>query len=131
MAPEVFDYVIVGAGAAGCVLANRLTEDKGTRVLLLEAGGATTGCFKDMPIAFPRSSSTISADNIVRLPGIISAPPAPCTILKMISIRVETEHPQPADPIRNTTIPVIYMRFRPNLSPSTPPIRISAASISR
>ncbi|GGC45315.1 choline dehydrogenase [Siccirubricoccus deserti] len=33
------DYVIVGAGSAGCVLANRLTEDPGTRVILIEAGG--------------------------------------------------------------------------------------------
>jgi choline dehydrogenase len=48
-----FDYVIVGAGSAGCVLANRLTQDPDTTVLLLEAGGASTGLFKDMPIAFP------------------------------------------------------------------------------
>ncbi len=36
---ETFDYVIVGAGSAGCTLANRLSADNGTRVLVVEAGG--------------------------------------------------------------------------------------------
>ena len=48
-AGQTFDYVIVGAGSAGCVLANRLTEDGAARVLLVEAGGSDRSIFLQMP----------------------------------------------------------------------------------
>ena len=48
---DSFDYIIVGAGSAGCVLANRLTEDAGTSVLLLETGGSDKSLFIQMPTA--------------------------------------------------------------------------------
>jgi choline dehydrogenase len=51
MSDQSFDYVIVGAGSAGCVLANRLTADGHHRVLLLEYGGSDRSIFIQMPSA--------------------------------------------------------------------------------
>ena len=45
-----YDYIIVGAGSAGCVLANRLTEDDGATVLLLEAGGQDRHPYIQIPL---------------------------------------------------------------------------------
>ena len=46
------DYIVVGAGSAGCLLANRLTRDPGTRVLLLEAGGKDDYFWIDIPVGY-------------------------------------------------------------------------------
>jgi len=52
------DYVIVGAGSAGCVLANRLSEDPSVSVLLLEAGGKDRSLNIKIPAAFPKQFHT-------------------------------------------------------------------------
>jgi len=49
--PTSYDYIIVGAGSAGCVLANRLSADPGNRVLLVEAGGRDNHLTIQMPAA--------------------------------------------------------------------------------
>lgn len=52
MQAKTYDYIIVGAGSAGCTLANRLTEDDGASVLLLEAGGWDTDPWISIPLGW-------------------------------------------------------------------------------
>ncbi len=70
---ESFDYIIIGAGTAGCILANRLSENENTKVLLIEAGGKDTnpwihipgGYFKTMHIQKLIGASQLKRKNFV------------------------------------------------------------------
>ncbi len=72
---ETFDYIIVGAGTAGCLLANRLSANPKTRVLLLEAGGRDNWIWFHIPVGYlfaignPRADWMFETDAVPGLNG--------------------------------------------------------------
>ena len=81
MSENEFDFIVVGGGSAGCLLANRLSADPRTRVVLLEAGGGDKNPLIKMPIGFTRLMYDEKVTNIYKTepePGLngreVSAP---------------------------------------------------------
>ena len=70
---ETYDYIVVGAGSAGCVLANRLTADPRNRVLALEAGGDDNWIWFHVPVGYLFSMGNPRADWLYQtepIPGL-------------------------------------------------------------
>ncbi len=75
-----FDFIIVGGGTAGCLLANRLSADPKNRVLLLEAGGRDNYIWFHIPVGYLFLIGNPRADWMFRTKPRPASTTAPCSI---------------------------------------------------
>jgi len=69
---EEFDYVVIGAGSAGCVIANRLSADPTVTVALLEAGGRDTNPWIHVPVGYFKTIHNPALDWCYETPTLVS-----------------------------------------------------------
>ena len=73
---ENFDYIIIGAGSAGCVLANKLSENEKNSVLIIEAGGKDKNLFIHRALVLPIKHSLMSSGSLSTISEVLSHPQA-------------------------------------------------------
>ena len=104
---DVYDYVAVGAGSAGCVLAARLTEDPSVSVVLVEAGLPDTATEIHIPAAFPTLFKTRSCTC-----AIGAVVDSDLTVLGLDGLRVVDASVMPTLIRGNTNAPTIMIAER-------------------
>ena len=118
MSAETYDFIVVGAGSAGCVLANRLSRDPKNRVLVVEAGGRDNWIWFHIPVGYLYAIGNPRAD------WMFKTAPEPnlggrSIVPRQTKRRAEARRRSPARP---ETLPLVSRseEFAPRIGTSCP-----------